>query len=309
MSGRINARPAPTAGGNGHSRRRARPNLAPPETLIVPALARLSLRSLLTGRRIAMAALVSAIPLLLAGVLIAADASDDERGGAFTANMVEPIALLVVGATVPFIAMLLAGSIVADDVEDRTFSYILVRPLRRRQVYLSRLLPAAVVVACLAAIQVVAFALLRFISWAIYGQGSQTSFTAGGVRHTMPTWQLMLEQAGLGVVAAVLAGIAFLALFSFVTLLTTRYHFLANVLTFASVELLFGNIGGQGAGIVTITYHARSLLMAVGPSNGFYHPAPWWLAAPVLLAMAALWTWAATWQVRRRDFNVTSAAS
>ena len=276
--------------------------------LVVPTLARMSLRSTLRSRRLAVAGLVACIPILLGGALIAADASAHTRGDTFRANMQDAVAQLILGGTVPFIAMLLAGSIVADDVEDRTFSYILVRPIRRHQVYLSRLLPAALVAASLAVLQVVAFTLLRLVSWSIYGQGAvETFYTDAGLRQ-MPALDTILAQGALGVAAAALAAVAFLALFSFVTVLTTRYHFLANILLFATIELTFGNVGGRGAGVLTVTYHARSILMALGEGTS-YHAAPWWAAVLSLVAMAAAWTAAASWRMGRRDFNVTSAAS
>lgn len=280
-------------------------------SLIVPVLARMSLRSLLRSRRFIVVLLVAAIPLLLGAALIAADASnhDESRPGRhFEPLMGEPLAYLVLGGTIPFVAMLLAGSVVADDVEDRTFSYLLVRPLRRHQIYLSRLLPVAGIAALVAAVQVIAFAALRFISRMMYGQGSVVLDYVDGRGVEVPTAGLMLSEAGLALAAAPLAAVAFLSLFTFVTVLTTRYHFLANVLVFACFELLFGNIGGRGAGVLTVTYHARSIMMAA-TDHGDYHPAPPWLAALALLGMTALWTWLAAYRMGRRDFNITSAAS
>jgi len=281
-------------------------------SLLVPTLARMTLQSVLRSRRFVVVLLVAAIPLLLGAALIAADASANEGarspGQRFNGNMAEPLAYLVLGGTIPFVAMLLAGTVVADDVEDRTFSYILVRPLRRHQIYLSRLLPVAAIAAAVALLQVALFAGLRFLSYMLYGQGSIAMQHVDGRWVEVSNASLMATQAGLALVAAPLCALAFVSLFAFVTVLTTRYHFLANVLTFASFELLFGNLGGQGAGILTVTYHARSITMATGDPYG-YHPALWWVAILALMAMTAFWTWLGAYRMGRRDFNITSAAS
>lgn len=274
--------------------------------MIVPALARMSLRSLLRSRRFVVAALVALIPVLLGAALLAVDASQvDEAGPHVRANVAEPLAYLVLGGTIPFIAMLLAGSVVADDVEDRTFSYILVRPLRRHQVYLSRLLPAALVAAALAVAQVFAYSLLRLLSWSLYGRGATE--TIRGV--PFETWQVIIEQGGIALGAAALTAVAFLSLFSFVTVLTTKYHFLANLLIFLTLELPFGNLGGRGAGMLTITYHARSMLYPASEVHYDYNEVHWAVAVAVLLAMCAFWTAIAAKRMGSRDFNVTSAAS
>jgi ABC-type Na+ efflux pump permease subunit len=287
--------------------------------LLVPALARWSWRQTLRSRRFAMACLVSAIPVLLGIALLFADEPDPMRrlagpdgGPHFEAAFAEPVSLLVLGGTVPFVALLLAGGLLADEVEDRTLSYLLVRPIRRRQLYLSRLVPVAALGALLAVVQVLLFGLLRLLSWSIHGAGSvQQVYLAGDQAPLglMGTGAYLAAAIPLGAAAAVLAALAFTALFGFVSLLTTRYHFVANLLVLGFVELLFGNLGGRGAGVLTVTYHAHSLLYAFGPPSAHYHPAPWWLAVPVLLAFAAFWSWLATWQAARRDFNVTSAAS
>lgn len=296
-----------TATLNGHGKR-----IPPPvhEGLVVAPLVRMALQANLRSRRFLVALLVGLIPVLLGLALIAADAENAKREGrGFDANVADPLVYVVVGATVPFVAMLMAGSIVADEVEDRTLSYLLVRPLRRSQIYLSRLLPAAILAVGLAAAQALAFVLLRLLSWALFGQGSTERIVIDGVGQTVPSIGVIAAQGALGTLAACLAALAFLALFTFVTVLTTKYHFIANLLVFAAVELPFGNLGGQGAGVLTVTFHARSLLHAFGQADASYHAAPWWLALPVVVLMAGLWTWAGMRQVGRRDFNVTSAAS
>ena len=289
--------------------------------LIVPTLARWSWRQTLRSRRFVMACLVSCIPLLLGVALVFADAPDPVQRSApnapraapdFDPAFTEPLGLLVLGGTIPFVALLLAGGMLADEVEDRTLSYLLVRPIRRRQLYLSRLIPVAGATALLAVAQTLGFGLLRLLSWAIHGQGSvQPVFTGGRATPIglLDTGAYLAATIPIGIAAALLAATAFAALFGFVSLLTTRYHFLANLLVLGFVELLFGNLGGRGAGVLTITYHVRSILHAYGPPAYGYHPASWWAAVPVLLLMAAGWAWLATWQARRRDFNITSAAS
>jgi ABC-type Na+ efflux pump permease subunit len=274
--------------------------------MIVKPLASMAWRSTLRSRRFLFALLVSAIPLLLGGALIAVDAENAAHGSSFGGKLGESLAYLVLAGTIPFVAILLAGSLVADEVEDRTFSYLLVRPIKRHQIYLSRLLPMAVIAVLLAFLQVLGYSALRFVSWMMHGQGTMVLPAGGAVR--VPVEQVMLTEMGRALAAGGLAAVAFLCLFAFVTVLTTRYHFLANVLWFLSFETLFGNLGGRGMGFLTVTFHARSLLLGESNHSG-YSAASWYVAVPMLLVFIAFWTWIGAVRMGRRDFNVTSAAS
>jgi ABC-type transport system involved in multi-copper enzyme maturation permease subunit len=281
-------------------------------------LARLTVRQTLRSRKLLVACLVALIPVAVGLVMILNDGEklSAAQHGFGSSDPFDPLFLdltgyLIIGGTVPFIAILLSGGVVADEIEDRTLSYVLMRPIKRRVLWMSRLVPLAIITAVLGAAQVFVFWLLRVLSLAMHGQGDPSTYYVHGVAHVMGDGQVLLLQLPGALLAVILASVAFVAMFSFVTLLANRFHFLANLGIAALVEFTFGNVGGRGLGAITVTFHARSLMHAMDPLHGvgISAAAPWYVAIPMLGLLAAGWTWVATWRVQRQDFNITSAAS
>lgn len=291
--------------------------------MIDRTLLRLTLRQTLRSRKMLVALLVALVPVAVGALMIVSDIEQRDQAqyeaarGFAVRDHYSPIfldlaAYLILGGTLPFMAILLVGGVVADELEDRTLSYILVRPFRRRTLLLSRLLPVAAVTAALGAAQVVLLWLMRMLSLAIVGQGAPSTVYRDGVAtSTLPDAGVLGLQLPSALLVTVLVAAAFVALFGFVALLTPKYHFLANLGVATLIEATFGNLGGKGLGVFTVTYQSRSLLEALDPTgqNLVDAAAPGILAFLALLALTAIWAWAGTWRIGRQDFNITSAAS
>src|ERR1700722_382399 len=118
------------------------------------ALFTLTLRQLIRGRRLLILSLLFVLPSVLALVLRLAShpPSSAELEFAFIFNFI-PHAL------VPLTALLYSAGIVQDEVEEQTLTYLLLRPLPRWALYLTRLAATWLVTALLTAV----FTTLAFI--------------------------------------------------------------------------------------------------------------------------------------------------
>ena len=275
-------------------------------------LIRFGFRHLLRAKKTWAAVAVSLIPLLAGILLIFADINNakfDVRDQYYNADLTDWIAFFAIGGTVPLVALLLAGGSLADESQDRTLTYLLTRPIPRSTLYVSKFVPVATAVAVLAAAQVLMFGLMRMLALAVTDPGARaltyddsSTVAAGG---------LLALMTFVGTVAAVLAGVAYSAIFAFVSLLFQRFHFLVNLLIYLVWELPFGTIGGAGFGFFTVLFHAQSFVSKADPTiNGFHdssvHPA----FAAVWLTLAVVgWVWLGAWRTRRQDFHVTSAST
>jgi hypothetical protein len=278
-------------------------------------IVRFGFRQIFRTRKFLFAALVSLLPLIAGIILFAVDATQvSERTYAFNGDVTETIAFFMIAGTIPFVALLMAGGLLADEAEDRTLTYLLVRPVPRSKLYVSKALPVVATTMVLAMLQVLSFGLMRFIAWLAFGSGD-TEFlvqtTPGVLPGTIDAGWLVVRSTLLAVpVAALVAGVL-AGFFGFVSLITTKYHFFANLLAYLTWELQLG-YAGAGLSHLTVTYHAVSALdrfdptmrnSLVGPTS---HPAFGliWLAVWI-----GIWLYAGAQLVGRRGFNVTSAAS
>ncbi len=287
---------------------------------------RLALRRLVRSRKFLFAALVSLLPVVF-GVLMLVDTAQGMesqrlygggiREGTYDTYLAFDAAMMLLGGTVPLVALLLAGGMLADDVEDRTLSYLLVRPVRRATQYRSRLAAVVTATGLLALAQAVAFAVFVVIHWAVWFRGAEYlveyQYVAQNeyVLTTTPSGPVAagLVLAVLAAAPLVAAGLA--ALFGLVSLVTTRFHFLANLLLYGFWELPFGVIVPSAApGILTVSYGATSLVSRALPEEGL-EPT----TLPVAVAVMMLLFWVVAWGtvgaqvMRRKDFTVTSANS
>lgn len=278
-------------------------------TLLDRAQMALAWDQLIHVRKSLFALFVSLIPFLVGGVLLIADLTGQSgRSWMWAPDFAEPLRFIVLAGTVPLTALLLSGATLADEVEDRTLTYLLVRPTHRAALYTSRLTVVGLAAMALAAFQALSLGLMRLLSYLLTGSGQTVETGSGTVDGGLLVASLI--PAGM-VTAALLAGVL-CALFGAVSVVLPRYHFVANLLIYLAWELPFGQLGGAGPGVLTATYYAHSLMIAADPTDvgfGFYRAAPWWLAAPVLLAAGAFWVFIGAQLTRRRDFNVTSAAT
>jgi ABC-type transport system involved in multi-copper enzyme maturation permease subunit len=272
------------------------------------ALMRLGFRQLMRTKKFFFAALISLVPLVAGILMILDDAQDQSRSSyQFDDGFTETTAFLLVIGTVPFVALMLAGGHLADEAEDRTLTYLLVRPVPRSTLYLSRYVPVAAVAAALAMAQVVLLALMRMLAYAFVGEGR---IAADSGDHTYHPVLLILRLLPTSMLAVALEAIILTALFGLVSLITTRFHFFVN-LVLVLLDVVFGSFGGRGLGGLAVTYWVRSMLQTTDPTtSGLVPDAVIWPLVPIWLA---LWTAAllaiGVRQVRRRDFNITSAAT
>ena len=106
----------------------------------------LTLRQHLRGFRLVMICLLFALPTLLVVLIrLAEGRTSDPRELEFSmVLMLFPMAL------VPLAALLYASGMIRDEVEEQTLTYLLVRPLPRRALYITKLLATYLLVAALA---------------------------------------------------------------------------------------------------------------------------------------------------------------
>src|SRR5688500_12691024 len=96
------------------------------------ALIRLAFRQLLRTKKFFFATLISLVPLVAGVLLMLNDAQDqNNQSYVFDDGFSESTVFLLVLGTVPFVALMLAGGHLADEAEDRTLTYLLVRPVPR----------------------------------------------------------------------------------------------------------------------------------------------------------------------------------
>ena len=103
------------------------------------ALFGLSVRRLLGGKRLLGILALFLLPSLLTLII-------RWQGGAERPEMVEFFTLLnlVPHGALPFAALLLSSGLIQDEVEEQTLTYLLVRPLPRWVIFLTKLLAAVV---------------------------------------------------------------------------------------------------------------------------------------------------------------------
>ncbi len=100
----------------------------------------LSLRQLLGGRRLLLLLLLSALPVGVAG-LIAGFAEEADSEG-FVNGLLDA---MIVGAILPIVTMALATSAFGDEVDDRTLSNLVLKPLARWRIVLPKLMASVIV--------------------------------------------------------------------------------------------------------------------------------------------------------------------
>jgi len=102
----------------------------------------LSLRQL-TGRfRLAIVLFLAALPVGLAALVFGLAADDASYEEGFINLLFD---LLIVGAIVPIITMAFSTAAFGNDLEDRTLSYLVLKPIPRWRIVLSKLLASMVV--------------------------------------------------------------------------------------------------------------------------------------------------------------------
>jgi ABC-2 type transport system permease protein len=97
------------------------------------AIFRLSARQLAGGRRMVIVVLVASVPVVIAGIarLFASDEPTDEFvGGAFQG--------VLTALVLPIVTLAIATSAFGDEIEDRTLSYLTMKPISRAWIVLAK---------------------------------------------------------------------------------------------------------------------------------------------------------------------------
>ena len=149
--------------------------------------------------------------------------------------------LLLVQFVVPIEALILGSAVIAEEVEDRTITYLFSRPVHRMSVLLGRWLASLVVL----------ITLLLFATWA-------TVAILGSSAAADPE-QALPEGAVIGLIEVVLLGAAvYSALFASCGVILKRPIIVGIGYTFA-VEAFLSNLPGRNQAL-TIQYYLRSHL-------------------------------------------------
>lgn len=154
--------------------------------------------------------------------------------------------LLVVQAIVPLVAVILGSAVVAEEVEDRTISYLLARPIPRPAILCGRWLASVLLISVL----------LAASAWAVVT--ILAPLTADDPANAVPEgFRTRL------VMVVVVGGFAYSALFAAVGAWLKRAVLIGLGYTFA-VEGFLANLPGSNQSL-TIQYYLKSLLMADYP--------------------------------------------
>lgn len=186
---------------------------------------RLSLRQLTSRSRLLLIVFLAALPVGLAALISALSGGDESSNTEFTDHLLD--GLLIAGA-LPIVIMVLATATFGNELEDRTLSYLTLKPLSRTRIVLPKLLAAIVVGGPLLIISGVAATLLG----------------AGGFGAVL----LVVEsdvQAALAVGLALLAGVVtYAAIFTWAGLMSTRALAFALIYVLLWEGLISSFLGG-----------------------------------------------------------------
>ncbi len=209
-----------------------RPNLG-----ALAALSVFTLRQHVRGRRLLVLSLLFALPGVLAAVInLAARFAPPAEGLKFAL-----VLNLIPHALAPVAALLYSAGIIQDEVEEQTLTYLLLRPLPRWALYLTRLLATVLMTSALTAIFTAA-------TLAVIALTAREPATAGFAEQSLKT-------AGL----LALAQVAYCGLFGFLGLLMRR-SLLVGVGYIVIFEGLLASLDTV-ARRLTVMYYFRVLVL------------------------------------------------
>ncbi len=269
----------------------------------------IALHGLVRQKKFIFACLVSLLPLLAAWLTFFDDKSRMLYDGTWDPFLTEMVGAVILPVALPLMCLLLAGGMIADEAEERTLSYLLVRPVPRTSLYLSRALAVLTVAGPLAFLQVFGLWIMRWISFGLYAPGDARITISA--TESVSAVQLMLVMFPVILGVALLGAVFYTVLFGLASLASTRYHFFLNLGYLGLWEGLLGHLPIP-AQRLTATHHLASLIDRADQTSRLVFGvdlAPVALSIPVLLVIAATAGFASLFVVRYRDFHVTSAAT
>lgn len=242
---------------------------------------------LLRSRRVLLVLLLALVPAALAGVV-------SQLSGRIAPGTLAVSGgwMLLVQVVVPLASLILGSAAVAEEVEDRTLTYLYTRPMPRAALLLGRWCAIALVLLAILALGTGLFL------WASTGARGKGPAIDAGV-----TWPLLAAVIAGGLAYSALAA----ALGSFVKnpiVVGLGYAF--------AVEGFLANLPGRNQ-LLTVQHHLRSVIAANGSEawakvEGFAEAgfedgrtSAWVIAGIVAFALLA-----GSWRLARREFVMSS---
>lgn len=265
---------------------------------------RLALRDLLRSRKALFSLLVSLVPMVLA-ILAVVDMTYMDHWQPLT---IQGALFIGLPATIPIVCLILAGGLIADEAEDRTLSYLLVRPLRRRTLYTSRGLAVLTVAVALALFQGLSTWLVDAVAFMSHDMAGRTLVADGG---EVSAGAILGISLPLVLLLAALAAVVYTAMFGAGSVIFPRYHFFANLVFFLVWEIGIGFVPVATAWL-SANHGLRAVAGAADPTvfTATAVEGVWgWLGLLPVLAWIVVWMLVGQRVMERRDFHVTSAAT
>ena len=186
---------------------------------------RLSMRQMASRWRLLLILFLASLPIALAALVSVVVSDDESSNEEFINTLLDG---LLVGGVLPIVTMVLATAAFGNEMEDRTLSYLVLKPLPRSLIVLPKLLASVVIAGpLLVASSVVA-----------------TLFGGGSIGAVL----LVLDgdvQASFAVGVALFAGVVtYAAIFTWVGLISTRALAFALIYVFLWEGLISTYLGG-----------------------------------------------------------------
>lgn len=213
--------------------------------------------------------------------------------------------LLMLQVLVPLLALIVGSAVITEEIEDRTITFLLTRPIPRASILLGRWLAALVMLSLLLTLG------SALLVWA----ASTSHVTAVGVS---PLSDQAADESLLagGIVApllqaALLGGAVYSALFAVAGVFFAHPMIVGLAYSFA-IEVLLANLPGKNQSL-TIQYYLRSWIAGYGEpawnrvegfaSTQFDTPLGAIVTLGIVLAAALA---LGAWRIERREFVLTS---
>ena len=180
----------------------------------------LSLRTMLSVRRLVLLLLLSAVPVAVASIIAATGEDVGHADNGFVDGLMDGT---IIAAILPIVTMALATAAFGDEVEDRTLSYLVLKPVPRSHIVLPKLVASVVVAAPLIAVSGIAATIIGLDGDARSVVAVALALTAGVVAYaSIFTWAGLMTTRALGfalvyvilwegVVASFLGGVRYLS--------------------------------------------------------------------------------------------------
>lgn len=236
----------------------------------------LTLRQSLSLRKSAVLLLIAAIPLMIAVSTTVLSVDWDESSRQLF------IQGIVAYTTLPLVALIVAAPIFADEIEDRTFTNLMLSPISRWQIAFPKITAAVLIVAIPMIVSVAASILMIY---------TEETYTATAV----------------GALGIVIGAIAFVSLFTFVGTLTTRAVVFGIVYVFGFEAFISSAIPGLKyisiSGMTISIMQELSSTLVDAPTSGSNQLPPVEYAAIALIAIIILCNIATVWRLKRMDVH------